>query len=775
LFDRIQSEPVQLFYIYAHEDEPLCELLENHLSLLRRQNVLSIWSARDIEAGEGLQEIVDKHLNTASVFLLLISPYFLASDHSYNEMYRVLQRHEKGEARVIPIILRPCDWESAPFGSLQVLPRNGRPITTWDNPDQAFEDIARSLRAIFEQGKVRVAHNDLPGRLSTMQNRKGMLQRLQRIYEELLADSLQEVAWVELGLTEQPGVVRNTVNLISRRPDQSERPLPPGTSIVQVYQESNQELLILGEPGAGKSTLLYHLGCHLVTRANQHLTAPLPVVFPLSSWAEKRLSLADWMVEQLSSLYKIPWNLGQEWMRDEHILPLLDGLDEMEAAIRPACIVAINTYHYEHQHPLVICCRSEEYKDASVQEALELANAVIVQPLSSDQLDAVLVQAGTSFTGLRSELQKNTTLREMVNTPLLLNVLLLTFKDEPVQGLPQLRLELQQQLWERYVQRMIERKGKKKRRRKKRGNKDDMCYPYQQTCSWLRWLAWQMREQNQTAFGVELLQPACLKGRFLVFYRGNVALVVGLVVGLVVFLLGGFQVVWLCAGLAIGSLYGLLGALFFKLLGGQENEIMLNEMMVTEKVTWSWKLAPSGLVVVLLGGVLGGLSGGLIGGGTGGLIGWIIGGLRPNQYQDIDRQKLSPGKGLRNSVMNGLIAGLLVWLAFGLVNGLIAGFSNGLLVGLTRGLLVGFLIGLLEALLGGLGGVMQHFLLRFWLWRAGVFPLRAEKFLDDARARHLLYPMGGSYCFAHRLLLEYFADLDNTVAPASIVVETSDL
>jgi len=91
--------------------------------------------------------MIDDHLKTAQIILLLISPDFLASDYCYSiEMQRAIERHETGEARVIPIILQPVDWQNTPFSKLQVLPKNAKPITRWRNRADAFLEIAKGIR-----------------------------------------------------------------------------------------------------------------------------------------------------------------------------------------------------------------------------------------------------------------------------------------------------------------------------------------------------------------------------------------------------------------------------------------------------------------------------------------------------------------------------------------------------------------------------------------------------------------------------------------------------
>ncbi len=142
---------LDLFISYAHEDESLREKLEEHLSALEDDGEVRLWHDRKIVAGDDWCGQIDQHLETADLILLLVSPSFLASDYCFDvETERALKRHERGEARVIPIIVRPCDWDTTRFAELQALPRDGKPITTWGNRDQAWLDVARGLRkAIF--------------------------------------------------------------------------------------------------------------------------------------------------------------------------------------------------------------------------------------------------------------------------------------------------------------------------------------------------------------------------------------------------------------------------------------------------------------------------------------------------------------------------------------------------------------------------------------------------------------------------------------------------
>ncbi len=144
-----RSGPPRLFYSYAHEDESLRDELAKHLKLLERQGVLESWHDRSIEPGTEWDQTIAQQLLDAHIILLLVSVDFLASDYIWSrELTVALERHEKGEARVIPIILRPTDWTTAPFNHLQALPRDARPVTDWADRDAAFTSIARALREI---------------------------------------------------------------------------------------------------------------------------------------------------------------------------------------------------------------------------------------------------------------------------------------------------------------------------------------------------------------------------------------------------------------------------------------------------------------------------------------------------------------------------------------------------------------------------------------------------------------------------------------------------
>lgn len=136
-----------LFFSYSHRDEELRNELEAHLALLKRQGIISSWHDRRITAGSGLDDAISANLESSEIILLLVSAYFLASDYCYNkEMARAIEKHKDGSAVVIPVILHPCDWQSAPFGGFRATPTDGKPVSTFANQHEAFTIIVKDIR-----------------------------------------------------------------------------------------------------------------------------------------------------------------------------------------------------------------------------------------------------------------------------------------------------------------------------------------------------------------------------------------------------------------------------------------------------------------------------------------------------------------------------------------------------------------------------------------------------------------------------------------------------
>jgi len=142
----------RVFMSYSHKDEELRDQLEVQLTMLKRQGLVDVWHDRRLLPGEHLDWTISEELDRADIILLLVSPDFIASDYCYKiEKGRALERHREGTARLISVILRPCDWTHTDLSQFLVTPKDGRPVTQWPDRDEAFLDVARSIRRAIEE------------------------------------------------------------------------------------------------------------------------------------------------------------------------------------------------------------------------------------------------------------------------------------------------------------------------------------------------------------------------------------------------------------------------------------------------------------------------------------------------------------------------------------------------------------------------------------------------------------------------------------------------
>ncbi len=140
-----------VFISYSHSDEALQNKLETHLAGLHRQGIITTWHDRRIDPGEELHSRISAQLEDADIILLLISAEFLDSDYCHIEMKRAMERHEQGSARVIPVILRPCEWEGAPFSELLAVPKDAKPVVKHATLDDGFVEVAQAVRQAAER------------------------------------------------------------------------------------------------------------------------------------------------------------------------------------------------------------------------------------------------------------------------------------------------------------------------------------------------------------------------------------------------------------------------------------------------------------------------------------------------------------------------------------------------------------------------------------------------------------------------------------------------
>jgi hypothetical protein len=578
--------------------------------------------------------------------------------------------------------------------------------------------------------------------------RAELLTALANRYTQRIEDSLAVQARIALELQTMPAAVAPQWRMHLHGPTPP-RELLPGTPIPQVFDQACGELLILGAPGAGKTTLLLELAGDLVARAQADGDHPIPVVVNLASWAQQAQPLEQWLPDAIHAAAGVSTQVAGQLLTGRHLLLLLDGLDEVAEGKRADCIKAINTY-CAAQRPLrlVVCSRSAEYAAAGAQ--LHLNAAVELAPLTLPQVGAALKDVPKAR-GVLVALRDDPLLRELLTTPLMLNITLLAYAGQPLPDVQARTLdERRAALFGAYARRMLQ-------------QRPVAPFTHRQVVRGLHWLAARMRQDDMTDFLLERMQPAWLPA--LRPYRLLSGLGVGLGVGLVLGLGVG-----LVLGLGFGLVLGLGVGLVLGLVFGKNATITPDEQLI-----WSWRRAWSGLraslgvgLVVGLGvglvfglvvGLVFGLVVGLVGGLLGGLVFVLVFGLVGGLNNGFVRRELAttirPNQGIRASLWNGLRRGL----GGGLGGGLVGGLGGGLVGGLVGGLGGGLLGGLGSMLDGGLGAFLQHYVLRFLLARQRLLPWDAVRFLDTARDLLVLQRDGGIYRFRHILLRDYFASL----------------
>jgi len=540
-------------------------------------------------------------------------------------------------------------------------------------------------------------------------NRGRMLQRVRGTWiEGFLDDSLHGAAAQTVGMQERPEAVPPRWGMVVQQLDRPARTLAPDTTIAQVFDAFDGDLLILGDPGSGKTTLLLELTRALLDRAERDEALAVPVVFPLAPWATKRLPLADWLVDELNQRYDVPRQIGLTWVAGDRILPLLDGLDEVAAEHRAACVEAINLYREGRSSTLatlVVTSRVADYD--AVRARLHLRGAVVLQPLRREQIDAYLASAGPQLAGARAALEADATLLEMASSPLLLSTITVAYQGAPATALPMSGTleERRARVFATYVDQMLKRRAAPTR------------YSRTETLHWLGWLANALFEQNQTVLYLERMQGDWLatsmtKWSYTLLDRLGGGVALGILAGLFSGLL--FEVTFTnLSGPTAGKLIALGVLLISALFGGASARAPGNEhslWLILRRAIFGALVV--GLcvwpTVALILGPPDGLSTGLLFAAVfapfGALAGELAGGpsVQPRRINVVESLRWSATGVLRSGTV-----GVIVGLILGVPSGLIYGLSSGplaLLLGLATGLLFGLAFGLVFGLVGALVG-----------------------------------------------------------------------
>lgn len=726
-------------------------------------------------------------------------------------IYNLLYGEDVAFQRFIPVLLDS--------GASSNIPLPVRGLTSYRvQTDQGYEDFYRHLtgQPRYEKpalGKLKslpaIQPQSYPASLSTQIERpaptsidqRNRLQMLKRVrldwIDGVLKQSLYQVARIELGLQITSDAVELPLKAIVQTPDRPPSVIPKGAAINQVFDDHGAALLILGAPGTGKTTLLLELAEQLLNRAEHDDSQPIPVVFNLSSWAVRRQPLSRWLISELNERNDVPNRLAKQWVESEQIIPLLDGLDEVAVDQRQPCVKAINDFRRDHGLlPIVVCSRITDYEAVGIK--LRLRNAIIVQSLSRPEVEHYLRLVGEPLQALRAAIEKDPSIWEILETPLMLWVAMLGYHDTSVEWRASTLEQRRGQLFRDFVNAMLHRRS------------EDQRYNLNEILPWLCWLAAGLRQNEQTVFYLENLSEKWLRTRLQkwlsktgmvaasAFCGGAIAGLIDWIIAVLIFWLiphlgphsdrirysfGGitlcedvaFKNIWNEQRLLIDVTLGLIVGLFSGGVGicielkppekiqirlsGMSNRVRrarragLTAWLISGLIICAiWMPIESDLIELILALIVGFFMS-------------LPFGLLPLfSGEDLESRRI-PNQGTRRSVNFALIAGLFYGLPLGLASGLFVALLDPCWPwgGLLRALRAGFSIGLLPGLLGWLVGgglfALRHFVLRVVLWKNRLAPLQYVRFLEYAVERLFLRRVGGGYIFVHRMLMEYFASL----------------
>lgn len=146
---------MKAFISYSHKDTKYRERLSVHLKPLERLGGIQTWYDRKLYVGDDLGASIDENLHDSDIFIAIVSPDYLASYYCYEkEMTAAFERHARGEMQVVSIIVEPCVWQSTPLGKLKAVPEDGKPVSDWSNPNNAYVDVVRELQKLISRPSV---------------------------------------------------------------------------------------------------------------------------------------------------------------------------------------------------------------------------------------------------------------------------------------------------------------------------------------------------------------------------------------------------------------------------------------------------------------------------------------------------------------------------------------------------------------------------------------------------------------------------------------------
>ncbi|SFC65958.1 TIR domain-containing protein [Flagellimonas taeanensis] len=198
---------MEAFISYSHKDEGYLDLFHRHLAQLKRDGLIGTWTDQKILAGGRIDDEVSTSLNSAQIFIAMLSPDYINSNYCYErEFQTAMEMQAKNMLTIVPIVLEPCDWKSTPFSKYKALPKDGKPVSEWSNKNNAMLDVVQNLRLLVSGEET-----------STIQQKSKKTVQLPTNYKvKKDFDSLQKMDFQDEGFKKLKSILENNIEEINQ-------------------------------------------------------------------------------------------------------------------------------------------------------------------------------------------------------------------------------------------------------------------------------------------------------------------------------------------------------------------------------------------------------------------------------------------------------------------------------------------------------------------------------------------------------------------------------
>lgn len=523
--------------------------------------------------------------------------------------------------------------------------------------------------------------------------------------------------------------------------------------IQELFDKAGEYLLIAGSAGSGKTTLLLELANELLEQAEHDAALPIPIIFHLSSWRRQTDQLEHWLAKELSTKYDVPPQAASLWVKNNHIAPLLDGLDEVPEDYRQSCVDAINVFRANHGLlPLVVVSRLDEYNVLS--NKLTAYGTLILKPLTRNRVYTYIEANRPRTQFLESALHEDPALWDLLDRPLILTIATTVFEGDPNVSLPsENTLAVRRaNLFSAYIKKVLNASAIPSR------------FTAQQTIEGLAWVASMMSDKGLSVFYPQDIQPDWLDGGVLIwFVRSGAALILGIISGV-------FVAVPLFAYAKHDAAIG-LGIFVFVFVSSAAAGAQVANY---RKLRWSWRKFYADLLDLTA------LRTASPPPNPSGYIEWLVINILDMGLVEDQLRETSALRGIQRWIRNSVYVFICSFTAALCVSFILAAYIEVLLLLFSYidqefsagykflsalASFTAFMMAILFlpifwlSLRRGPGDWFRHIAIRVLLAAYRYVPFRTESFLQSAVDRALMYRAAGGYVFIHRMLLEHFASM----------------